>query len=218
MLGRLTACVVAAVLLGGCGGDSEDATSGAGVETRSATSSRTYEVASAGFAIALPEPWGTITADQSDAVVEEVVGKTPSLQDDVGNLRFSGSRLKLVAADPRLQAGVATELQILVDRLPDGITRAEYERLTVTGRKALLFHVQEIDSQEVDIPAGKAFRTSTRVKFTEQGKTYFMRGYVLVAAGVAYELTFTTLSRLADDYERMFTESARSFRLVERRP
>ena len=203
------------LLLAGCGGANDSA----GVETQARSAgSTTYDVTSAGFTIAVPESWRTISADEfaDGGKWETFVNETPPLAPYTQAFQGPDSLLKFVAVDPNGQDGFATNLTVIVEELPAGATLEGYEQASISQLEALSNLVGAIDRQRVELPAGPAVRASYRLKLVTSGKTRTVSilQYALVDEGRAFILTYTTLPARATAYEDPFARSAQSFRLT----
>ena len=206
---------LAVLLLAGCGG-ANDST---GVETQTtAAGDTTYDVASAGFTIAVPESWRTISADEFAAggEWEEVVTKTPALAPYAQAFQGPDSVLKFAAVDPEVQDDFATNLNVIVEELSADATLDDYEEAFISQLESLPNVVGEIDRQRVELPAGPALRASYKLTLTTSGETLTVSTlqYALVEEGRAFILTYTTSPAQAAAYEDTFTRSAESFRLT----
>lgn len=207
--------VLAALLLAGCGGASDST----GVETqRTSAGHTTYDVASAGFSIAVPESWRTISADEfaEGGDWEAAITETPALAPYREALQGPDSVLKFVAVDPRVQDEFATNLNVIVEKLPAGATFEDYEQAFISQLESLPNLVGAIDRQRVDLPAGQALRVSYRLELLTSGRTLTVSTlqYALVGKGLAFTLTYTTLPDQTNAYEDAFAQSAQSLRLT----
>jgi hypothetical protein len=207
--------ILTALLLAGCGGTGDST----GVETRATSAgSTTYDVASAGFSIAVPEPWRTISADEfsEGGEWESVVTETPALAPYAEAFQGDDSVLKFAAVDPSVQDEFATNLNVIVEELSSDATLEEYEEAFISQLQQLPNVVGAIDRQRVELPAGPAMRASYRLTLLTSGKTWTVstRQYALVDDGRAFVLTYTTLPDQATAYDDTFTRSAESLRLT----
>jgi len=210
---HLPAAVLSALLLAGCGGSDES-----GFEEQGTSAGlTTYQVASEGFAVAVPEAWRAISVDElgDGGELESAIEETPSLAPYAEALRGPNSVLKFVAVDPKVRNAFATNLNVIVEELPSDATLEQYEQATLAQLRAFPSVRGEIESERDELPAGPSVRLSYSLELTSGGRlvTVATRQYLLVAPRAAYILTYTTLPELASDYEDAFAESARSFRL-----
>jgi hypothetical protein len=206
---------LAVFLLAGCGG-ADDST---GVETKTTSAgATTYDVASAGFSIAVPESWRTISADEfaEGGKWESVITETPALAPYAEAFQGSDSVLKFAAVDPRVQDDFATNLNVIVEELSADATLDDYEEAFISQLQGLPNVVGTIDRQRVELPAGPALRASYKLRLLTAGRTLTVSvlQYALVDEGRAFILTYTTLPARATAYEDTFTRSAESFRLT----
>ena len=207
--------VLTVLLLAGCGGTGDST----GVETRATSAgSTTYDVASAGLSIAVPESWRTISADEfsEGGEWEDVVTETPALAPYAQAFQGPDSVLKFAAVDPSVQDEFATNLNVIVEELPAGTTLDDYEQAFVSQLESLPNLVGAVDRQRVELPAGPALKASYKLTLLTSGKTWTVstRQYALVDEGRAFILTYTTLPDQAAAYEDTFARSAESLRLT----
>lgn len=206
---RLVACVLGAALLGGCGEEAD-----------TSTELTTYEVASAGFAAAVPRSWETASVDDpAERGDWPALEQAPTLRPYLEALREPDPTMKFVAFDPEVRDAFATNLNVVVERLDPGMSFETYARTLIAQLELVPVVVGDITSDDVELPAGDAVRASYRLKLTAGGatKTVSTLQYVVGAGRAAYTLTYTTLPVLAGDYEAAFEDSARAFRLLEKR-
>ena len=141
-------------------------------DTGHAAGGTTYDVASAGFSIAVPESWRTISADEfgDGGEWESVVTETPALAPYAQAFQGPDSVLKFVAVDPNVQDEFATNLNVIVEELPAGATLDDYEQAFVSQLESLPNLVGAIDRQRVELPAGPALRASYRLTLLTAGR------------------------------------------------
>jgi hypothetical protein len=175
----------------------------------------TYAVPSAGFTIAVPETWRTFTADEvfeDRAELEEFARQNPDLGPFAEVLGDRRSPMKLIAADPNLSDGLATNMNVVVQNLPEGVSFEALVRNTETEIRSIGL-TRDVESETVRLPAGSAQRLSYKARFVYGGTPHLasVLQYALVANGRGYVLTYTTLPELEGDYRDDFERSARSF-------
>jgi len=216
MLRRLTACLVGALLLGGCGGGGDG---DAGETATTATGLTNYEVGSAHFEIAVPQAWKAADAERVVASdeFEAAVAEAPTLKPYLDALREPQGLLKFVAFDPNVRKGFATNANVVVEPLAAGMTAEKYERTTLEQLELVPVVLGEIEHEKVELPAGDALKIRYRLKLAAAGGTKVVSTlqYVVVAARAAYILTYSALPELAGEYAQTFADSAEGFRLTE---
>jgi len=215
MLRRASTFVLTALLLAGCGGS--DSTGE--WETRSTSPGRTtYDVASAGFSIAVPESWRAISADDLAASDEweAVIKDTPALGPYAEILQGPDSVVRFIAVDPNVRDEFATNLNVIVEELSADVTLDDYEQEFIAQLESLPSLLGGIEHRRVNLPGGRAVRTSYMLKLVTSGRTRTVSTlqYAFVGEGAAYTLTYATLPSVAGAYQDTFAQSARSFRLL----
>ena len=215
---RLASALVGAVLLlAGCGGESEGV--GAPEAQRTTGGHTTYKVASAGFSVAVPESWRTISADEfsKGGGMEDVLRETPALEPYVDAFQGANSVLKFVAIDPELSEEFATNLNIIVEAIPDGMTNESYEQGLLSQLRSFAGLVGEVETTDVELPAGPATRLDYQLDLEASGRqvTTSTLQFAFLLEGTAHILTYTTTPDLGSKYEDAFVESARTFRLTQ---
>jgi hypothetical protein len=73
-----------------------------------------------------------------------------------------------------------------------------------------------VNTEELQLPAGKALRADYRIRFVLNGRkrTVSTTQYGLLLQGRSYVLTYTTLPSVRDEYLDWFKLSAESFELT----
>ena len=212
-----SALVLAALLLAGCGGGSEGV--GEPEAQRTTGGQTTYKVDSAGFSIAVPESWKTISADEfsKGGGMEDVIRDTPVLRPYAEAFEGPNSVLKFVAVDPKVRNKFATNLNIIVEEVPAGMTIEGYQQALLSQLRAFEALQGEIETERVELPAGPAARLTYHLKLLAGGRqvTTSTLQYAIVLDGAAHILTYTTTPDLAFTYQDTFAESVRSFRPIQ---
>jgi hypothetical protein len=204
---------LAALLLPACGGgDAAEEPQKIGVSGGLAT----YEVSGAGFSVAVPPDWQTVSADDAftKSQLETMKEADPALAPYLDALGGSDSFVKLLALDPDIEVGFATNLNVVVEPIAIDITRQQYFDATMSQVRQLFG--AEFEENRVDLPAGEALHLSYEQFENPSGGTIATVQYILFEDGNGYVLTYSTLpgraAASADEFER----SARSFRLLAR--
>lgn len=175
-----------------------------------------YEVEGAGFSVGVPAGWQTVSADDAftEARLEEMKEANPDLAPFFDALAGSDSLVKLLALDPRVENGFATNLNVIVEPVTADLTRDQYFAATTTQLRQAFG--AEIAQDRVDLPAGEALHLSYEQLRTDTGATVATVQYILFEDGNGYVLTYSALPDRAAARTSEFERSARSFRLLSR--
>jgi hypothetical protein len=200
------------LLLAGCGFGGEsapEAVVGDGL-TR-------YEISSARFSIGVPETWHATTSSQmKKASFKRFADENPAFAAYASAAAKKNSPFKFFAYDPVVRKRFATNLNVIVTPVPEGVTPEKYNRSALAEAKVIAD--SRLVSSEVDLPAGKALRIEYRARFRLNGrrKAISTTQYALLLDSKSYVLTYTTLPALRRDYAHLFELSAESFQLNSR--
>ncbi len=176
-----------------------------------------HAVPGAGFSIGVPAGWRSVDYRQvaTGTVLDQLARENPSLAPLISALRSPSSGVKLFAFDPRLTAGFATNMNVVVEVVPAGTTAEQYADEALTQLRAFANVVRPIRRTRVHLPAGAAVRLRYGIRFAVGGKSVVTATtqYVLVKGYRAYIVTYTTLPSLDASRSALFAASARSIRL-----
>jgi len=208
---RLRRCWPAAIalslLLSACGGGGSG--SSAGDSQAEVGGWTTHHVADGGFSLQLPTAWKTLDKLDSSSI-DRFLKDNP--QFEPYRSVFTSGLVKLLAFDPDVAAGFATNANVIVHNLGRSVSLRQYAEATkaeiarVTGAHPKM--------QLVDLPAGRCARLSYETPNTINGKKKLL-GLLQVAClrdGAEYVLTVTTLASELDRYRSTFEQAARSLR------
>ena len=176
----------------------------------------TYAVPSAEFSMAVPQAWRTFTAEEAfsdTAALDQLTRENPEFAQFRDALSDPRSPMKLIAIDPNVRGGFATNANVIAQDVPDDFSFEDFARESEAELRALEGMTTGLQSTIVDLPAGKAQRLTYEGHFTFSGqeRSIATLQYGLVADGWTYVITFTTLPELADEYENDFERSIGSF-------
>jgi hypothetical protein len=177
----------------------------------------TYSVPSAEFSIALPESWMTFRAQdvfgESEAELEQFVRDNPEFGGLTEALTDPRSPMKLVGFDPETHTDFATNMNVVVENLPEGFSFDQYAQATEDALRSVGNRAGELATKTVQLRAGPARQFSYEARFTfgQQTLPVATFQYALVANGKGYVLSYATLPELVDRYRDDFERSAGSF-------
>ncbi len=223
--------VLLLLVVAACGGSDGGSTEGAATQPADTTDTsaadratetdadlQTFEVESAGFSLGVPSSWKGLDGDDfaKSGALEEFGKENPSLAPYVSALQAGNSPMKLLAADPELEGNFATNVNVLVQDVPEGTSAKDYADLNRSGLSSSLDIQGTIESEEVDHEAGDAAVARYRANLNSGGqqKTFSFVQYYFVNGTDAYVVTYTTVPEAEDRYQDDFEASAASFRFL----
>jgi hypothetical protein len=198
------AAIALSLLLSACGGGGGGSRSQGDVGSWS-----THHVADGGFSLQVPAAWKTL--DKLDAEsVDSFLADNPQFEPYRGI--FTSGLIKLIAFDPDLGAGFATNVNVIVHNLGASMSLSQY----VEATKEQIAHVTGADPQVrlVQLPAGRCARLTyetTDTKIHGKKKRLALLQVACLRSGSEYVATFTTLASELDRYRTTFDRAARSF-------
>lgn len=201
--------------------DTSDTTAGDTTAADTAESDgdlQTIEVESAGFSLGVPSSWKGISGDdfKKSGALEEFGEENPSLAPYLSALQADNSPMKLLAADPELEDNFATNVNVLVQDVPEGTSAKDYLEGNRSGLSSQLDIEGTIESEEIDHEVGDAAVARYRANLNSGGQkqTFSFVQYYFVNGTDAYVVTYTTLPQVEDRYQDDFETSAASFRFL----
>jgi hypothetical protein len=176
-----------------------------------------HGVPGTGFSISFPSHWRSIDYRHvaTTGLLDRLVRENPSMASLLQALRSPNSGVKLFAFDPKIASGFATNLNLVVERVPAGTTPARYAAAASLQLSSLPNVIRPIRRRAVLLPAGHSERLQYGIRFTLAGRRVVTSTtqYVLVGGTTAYIVTYTTLPRLLARYASLFAATARSIRV-----
>ena len=164
-----------------------------------------------GVSLAVPASWVAVDGRVPQAVVDELSRDNPTLAPFLQQLGRPSSPMKLIALDPAVRRGFATNVNVVVASLPAGLTFAGYRRGLVGEIRAI--GARGVKHRVVEIRGARAVRVEYRFDITVQTKrTVQTLQYAFLRPGRSIVVTYTTLPSLAGRYAATFRRSAASFR------
>jgi len=227
--------VMLLLVVAACGGSDETSTEGAATEgaatdatettdtaateaTETDADLQTFEVESAGFSLGVPDSWKGLDGDDfaKSGALEEFGKENPSLAPYLSALQAGNSPMKLLAADPELEDNFATNVNVLVQDVPEGTSAKDYLEGNRSGLSSQLDIEGTIESEEIDHEVGDAAVARYRANLNSGGQkqTFSFVQYYFVDGTDAYVVTYTTLPQVEDRYQDVFETSAASFRFL----
>ena len=176
----------------------------------------TYEVSSANFSIAVPQSWRTFTAEEAfgdGEALDQLERENPEFAQYRDALSNPRSPMKLVAVDPNVRGGFATNVNVIAQKVSDDFSFEDFARQSEAEIRQLTGMSTGMQTEVVELPAGRAQRLSYQASFTVNGqeRSISTLQYGLVADGWMYVITYTTLPERADEYRNDFERSVSLF-------
>jgi hypothetical protein len=194
---------------------------GGGDETDSPYSKRdvgtltVYEL-EPGFSLGVPRSWTAITRDElrETGAVERFSKDNPAVAPVLDGVLRSGSPMKFIALDPAAKQGFVTNVNVVVQDVPDDMELSDLARSSAADLRTLGV-VRGLRTSMVSLPAGDAVKITYRMqlRYGSMTRSVATLQYALIAGGNSYVVTYSTLPNLEREYASAFTDSAQSLRL-----
>lgn len=176
------------------------------------------QVPGARASIGVPGSWRSIDAKKllEPGTLARFERDNPSLKPALDALARSGTSAVFFAFDPDVRNGFATNLNVVVERLPAHVSVGAYGAAARQQISRLPTLVSSVELLSGKLPAGAAVRLRYRLRVTAAGKTYVvaLRQFALVRGLEALVFTYATLPAREGHYASTFEASARSIRLA----
>jgi hypothetical protein len=208
--------IPALLVLTACGGGGDEA-DGA-YSKREAGDLTIYELAEPHFSLGIPKSWTAITRDelQKTGALDRFAADNPAVAATLQGLLRPDSPLKFFALDPSVQQGFVTNVNVVVQDVPDDTELHDLARGTAQELAALAV-VRGVKTTRVSLPAGPALKTTYHmdVRYGSAMRSVATLQYAMLADGSSYVVTYSTLPAFSARYASTFQASALSFRLED---
>jgi hypothetical protein len=185
------------------------------VASTAAAALRTHSIPGYGISVGLPSSWKTINYRDilKPGVLQTLARDNPDLAGSFAAMAQPNSPVKFFAYDPQAVNGFATNVNLVVLRVPGGITFADYSRRLVSELRNVS-SVSNLHTAILRLPAGQAVRITYRLTIALKGRRLSVRTlqYGFLNRGRSMVFTYTTLPATASFYDAVFSASARSIR------
>lgn len=163
------------------------------------------------MSLSVPASWVAVDTTLSRTTIRRLGRENPKLAPYLEQLTGPNSAAKFLALDPGVQGGFATNVNVVVARIPT-VTFDQF-RTAIVNEIASLVGSAKIDQRLVTIDGVRGVRLSYPFRITV-GQTYTVATlqYVFQRAGKSVVVTYTTLPRLKSRYAPTFGRSAASIR------
>jgi hypothetical protein len=197
-----------------CGGG-DDSSDGA-YSKRVEGAQTVYELTEPEFSLGVPSSWTAITRDELEetGALDRFAKDNPAVAPVLDGVLQPGSPVKFFALDPSVEHGFATNVNVVVQDVPDDLELSELAESSAAELESLGV-VQGVKTTEVSLPAGQAVKITFRLqaRYGTASRTVATLQYALLDDGQSYVVTYSTLPELESRYASAFEESARSFRV-----
>lgn len=179
-----------------------------------------YEYSEQGFALTLPRGWQPVdlSAERLDASLSNLASENAQAAtvietqlQSVVNARYT---FYAVEATPNvLESGFATNVSLLRQPLPAGITLELYSQIMAKQAQERQALISPVTLTPGTVPAGKSITLNYTVSGPHGGLAVVE--YLIMQDQTVYDLKFTTTAEQSDVYVAAFASIAESFKLLE---
>lgn len=164
------------------------------------------------MSLAVPASWVATDKGVSPAVIDELARQNPKLAPFLRGAADPSSPVKFIALDSKVRGGFATNVNVVVVPLANGITFDQYGRALAAEVKSAIGS-QKLEQAVVPVGGALAIRLRYRLRLTF-GRTFTVQTlqYAFLRPGRSVVVTYTTLPRLSSGYAATFRRSATSIR------
>jgi hypothetical protein len=213
---RVIVVLLVLLALAACGGGDDEPDAEQPEKTGESGGLAAYDVPAGGFSLSVPTSWKAATIDEvlDEEGLERVRQEDPELARVIEPLAKPGSPVKFVAIDPDVREEFATNVNVYVEDVPEGVTRQEYLGASVDNLSEAL-GAESLEQETVQLPAGEARRVTFEGEVA--GRKIAQLAYIVFEEGTGYVITYSTLPQFAEEYADTFESSAQTFRLLSER-
>ena len=213
---RRASLLVLLLVLAACGGGSDSTDES--FSKRDDGAFTVYELSDPGFSLGVPKSWTTITRDElrETGAVERFTRDNPAVAPMLEGVLQPDSPMKFVALAPSADQGFVTNVNVVVQDVPDDMELQDLERSSAQELEALGV-VSGLETSTVSLPAGSAVKLSYRMqlRYGTATRNVATLQYAFLHNGRSYVVTYSTVPALASGYASTFADSAESLRLDE---
>lgn len=170
-----------------------------------------------GFSIALPKAWQSLDANESlnSDEMQKFRKVNPELEAEIQALAQPNSPIKLLAVGPEREGGFVTNLNVLVTRIPSGVSYEDWSSAEV-GELKKVPTIKGLTEEETTLAPGRTLHVTYRASFNRQGGRFvaFIDQHLVKKDASLYVITFTTTPQLLARLRPTFAQSVRTFRLT----
>ena len=174
-----------------------------------------YELAEPHISLGVPKSWTAITRDELEetGALDRFAKDNPAVATTLRGVLRPDSPLKFFALDPAVEQGFVTNVNVVVQDVPDDMELHDLARSTAQ-ELAGLGVVRDVKTTRVSLPAGPALRITYEmdVRYGNVTRAVATLQYAMLEDGSSYVITYSTLPAFAAQYASEFEASARSFR------
>jgi hypothetical protein len=200
--------------LAGCGGGDDGPDSP--YSKRDAGALTVYELSEPSFSLGVPKSWTAVTREElhQTGAIERFSKDNPAVAPVLDGILRSGSPMKFIALDPAARQGFITNVNVVVQDVPDDMELADLARSSSADLRSLGV-VRGLRTGMVSLPAGQAVKITYRMqlRYGSATRSVATLQYALIADGRSYVVTYSTLPSLEQQYASVFADSAESLRL-----
>jgi hypothetical protein len=200
--------------LAACGGDGDRGESP--YSKREVGALTVYELSEPTFSLGVPKSWTAITRDElrESGAMERFSRDNPAIAPVLDGILRSGSPMKFIALDPAIRQGFVTNVNVVVQDVPDDMELSDLARSSAADLRSLGV-VRGLRTSVVSLPAGEAVKINyrMRIRYGAATRSVATLQYALIEDGESYVVTYSTLPDLEQRYASTFTDSAQSLRL-----
>jgi hypothetical protein len=173
------------------------------------------KVPAAGLSLALPTSWKRVDAQTAGQIAKETLAQeNPQLAGILAELDRPGTGLVFFAFDPKGAEQFATNVNIVVSRIPAGVTLAQLVAASKSELSGIPGRVGRVTAVAATLPGGPAAHSIVDVAVSNKGKKVVARvtQYAFLRPGRSVVVSFTTRKTGSARYAPTFAAAAHSVR------